>query len=96
MKLSYDNKKIGNKAIQEAIIIRESIQELKVFNERVISIRRKIILLNLKLRVYCIFMNRLKDANYKELSEKDRLRLGTLVNNALTLTHLINEKVDSE
>lgn len=96
LKLSYDNKKIGNKAMQEAIIIRESIQELKVFNERVISIRRKIILLNLKLRVYCIFMNRLKDANYKELSEKDRLRLGTLVNNALTLTHLINEKVDSE
>ena len=41
-------------------------------------------------------MNRLKDANYKELSEKDRLCLGTLVNNALTLTHLINEKVDSE
>jgi len=41
-------------------------------------------------------MNRLKDANYKELSEKDRLRLGMFVNNALTLTHLINEKVDSE
>ena len=96
LKLSYDNKKIGNKAMEEAIIIRDSTQELKVFNERVQSIRRKMILLNLKLRVYCFFMNRLKDANYKELSEKDKLRLGVLVNNALTLTHLINEKVDSE
>lgn len=96
LKLSYDNKKIGNKAMEEAIIIRDSTQELKVFNERVQSIRRKIILLNLKSRVYCFFMNRLKDANYKELSEKDKLRLGVLVNNALTLTHLINEKVDSE
>lgn len=57
LKLSYDNKKIGNKAVEEAIIIRDSTQKLKVFNERVQSIRRKIILLNLKLRVYCFFMN---------------------------------------
>ncbi|MDD7280888.1 MAG: hypothetical protein PUH10_02705 [Erysipelotrichaceae bacterium] len=41
----------------------------------------------------CLLMGRLKNADYEKLSNKDKVRLGTLVNNTLTLTHLVNEKI---
>lgn len=96
LKFSIDNRAIGNKAIKETKKIKEYTQEVKIVREKIITIKRKVFILNLRLRVYYLFMNRLKNANYLELSKKDKIRLGTLVNNTLTLTYLINKKVDEE
>ena len=92
--LSRKNKKIAEKAIKETEQIKSYTQEIRIVKETVKTIRRKILLLNFKLRITCLFLGRLKNSDYIHLSEKNKIRLGTLVNNTLTLTHLINEKVD--
>ncbi len=92
--LSKQNKKIAEKAIKETEQIKSYTQEIRIVKETVKTIRRKILLLNFKLRLACLFLGRLKNSDYVQLSEKNKIRLGTLVNNTLTLTHLVNEKVD--
>lgn len=91
--LSNKNKKVADEAVKEAkdiAIAREALDEAK---EDITAIKIKTELLYADMHKQSNDIMRFKNSDYKQLSEQEQYFLGTVVNNTLSLSTLLNETV---
>lgn len=91
--LSNKNKELADKAVNEAkeiSIARESLDEVA---EKVNSLRAKTDILYTDMDKQRVKILKFLNADYLSLEDEDKYFLGTLVNNTLTLSVLLNETV---
>ena len=91
--LSNKNKELADKAVNEAkeiSIARESLDEVA---EKVNSLRAKTDLLYTDMDKQRVKILKFLNADYLSLEDEDKYFLGTLVNNTLSLSVLLNETV---
>ena len=91
--LSNKNKELADKAVNEAkeiSIARESLDEV---SEKVNSLRAKTDILYTDMDKQRVKILKFLNADYLSLEDEDKYFLGTLVNNTLSLSVLLNETV---
>ena len=91
--LSNKNKELADKAVNEAkeiSIARESLDEVA---EKVNSLRAKTDILYTDMDKQRVKILKFLNADYLSLEDEDKYFLGTLVNNTLSLSVLLNETV---
>ena len=92
--LNKKNKKISQEAIAEAKEIMEARELLRETSGKVNSLRQKTYLLKGKLEKQVTEADKYRNMDYLSLSEETQLMLGTLVNNTLSLSALLNQTVE--
>ena len=93
--ISAKNKKIANQAIDEAKTITFAGAQLKETGAKIEQLFEKTdSLLNL-FENQIVELRSMKGCNYSEMSSDEQLQLGTLVNNALSLSELLNKTISS-
>lgn len=91
--LGFKNKKIADEAIEEAKKITTAGAELNEANAKIVHLTDETVMLMKALRETVAENKALTGANYMELSEEDQLRLGSMVNNTLSLAKMLNKTV---
>lgn len=92
-KLGQKNKQISDELISEAKKITMAGAELNEACAKIQNIMDETVMLLDSLRDAVIANQRLKDADYLELSEEKQYRLGAMVNNTLSLARLLNKTI---
>lgn len=93
IKLGHKNKQIADEAINEAKIITMAGAELDKASAKIQNILDETVMLMDALREMLIANQRLRGSDYLELPEEKQYRLGTMVNNTLTLAELLNKTI---
>lgn len=91
--INKKNKKIAEKAMDEAKKISEATVELSKVVTKVMAIKNETKYLCLQLKNALEELMQLKGANYMDIPEEDKMRLGALVNNTLSLATLLNKVI---
>lgn len=91
--LGRKNKQIADEAIAEAKKITAAGAEVNEASAKIQQLTDETVMLMDALRDMTQANRPLKGANYLELSEDERYRLGTMVNNTLTLAELLNKTI---
>ena len=91
--LGHKNKQIADEAIAEAKKITMAGAELSETSAKIQHFTDETVMLMDALRDMTQANRPLKGANYLELSEDEQYRLGTMVNNTLTLAELLNKTI---
>ena len=91
--LGHKNKKIADEAIAEAKKITIAGAEVNEATAKIQHLTDETVLLMDALRDMAQANRPLKGSNYLELSEDKQYRLGTMVNNTLTLAELLNKTI---
>lgn len=91
--LGHKNKKIADEAIVEAKKITVAGAEINEANARIQHLTNETVMLMDNLRDTAQANSSLNGTNYLELSEDEQYRLGTMVNNTLTLAEMLNKTV---
>lgn len=91
--LGYKNKKIADEAIAEAKKITIAGAEVNEASTKIQHLTDETIMLMDNLRDMVQANRTLKGANYLELSEDEQYRLGTMVNNTLSLAEMLNKTI---
>ena len=91
--LGHKNKKIADEAIAEAKKITIAGAEVNETTAKIQHLTDETVLLMDALRDMAQANRPLKGSNYLELSEDKQYRLGTMVNNTLTLAELLNKTI---
>lgn len=91
--ISKKNKKVADQAHDETRKITEAYIELKKTTEAVSSLLQKTVSTYLKLKDAYTKVSVLDGADYQTLSDEQRLKLGALVNNTLSLATLLIETI---
>ena len=89
--LGYKNKKIAHEAIAEAKEITVAGAELNEMSEKIRYLMDETVMLSDKLREAAAENMSLKGTDYQNLSQGEQYRLGTMVNNTLSLAELLNK-----
>ena len=93
--LSSRNKKIAEQAINEAKTITFAGAQLEETGAKIEQLIKKTESLLDMFENQLVELRSLKGCNYSDISSDEQLQLGTLVNNALSLSELLNKTVDS-
>ena len=91
--LGHKNKQIADEAIAEAKKITMAGAELSETSAKIQHLTDETVMLVDALRDMTQANRPLKGSNYLELSEDEQYRLGTMVNNTLTLAELLNKTI---
>ena len=91
--LGHKNKQIADEAIAEAKKITMAGAELSETSAKIQHLTDETVMLMDALRDMAQASRPLKGSNYLELSEDEQYRLGTMVNNTLTLAELLNKTI---
>ena len=91
--LGHKNKKIADEAIAEAKKITIAGAEVNETTAKIQHLTDETVMLMDALRDMAQANRPLKGSNYLELSEDKQYRLGTMVNNTLTLAELLNKTI---
>ena len=91
--LGHKNKKIADEAIAEAKKITIAGAEVNETTAKIQHLTDETVMLMDALRDMAQANRPLKGSNYLELSEDEQYRLGTMVNNTLTLAELLNKTI---
>ena len=91
--LGHKNKQIADQAIAEAKKITIAGAEVNETSAKIQHLTDETVMLMDALRDMLRVNRALKDANYPELSEAEQYRLGTMVNNTLTLAEMLNKTI---
>lgn len=91
--LGHKNKQIADEAIAEAKKITIAGAELSETSAKIQHLTDETVMLMDALRDMTQANRPLKGSNYLELSENEQYRLGTMVNNTLTLAELLNKTI---
>ena len=91
--LGHKNKQIADEAIAEAKKITMAGAELSETSAKIQHFTDETVMLMDALRDMTQANRPLKGSNYLELSEDEQYRLGTMVNNTLTLAELLNKTI---
>lgn len=91
--LGHKNKKIADEAIAEAKKITIAGAEVNEATAKIQHLTDETVMLMDALRDMAQASRPLKGSNYLELSEDEQYRLGTMVNNTLTLAELLNKTI---
>lgn len=91
--LGHKNKKIADEAIAEAKKITIAGAEVNEATAKIQHLTDETVMLMDALRDMTQANRPLKGSNYLELSEDEQYRLGTMVNNTLTLAELLNKTI---
>ena len=92
--LGAKNKKIANQAIDEAKTITFAGAQLKETGAKIEQLAIKTESLLEMFENQIVELRSTKGSNYSDLSEDVQLQLGTLVNNALSLSELLNKTIN--
>ena len=92
--LGSKNKKIANQAIDEAKTITFAGAQLKETGAKIEQLIKKTESLLEMFENKIVELRSLKGCNYSDIDTDKQLQLGTLVNNALSLSELLNKTVD--
>ena len=87
------NNKIQKDKKDEVKKIFVAIKELKVINKKINNSYVKIKQMNSNMEKSLNQIIYLKDSNYTDLKDEEKIKLGTLVNNTNSLAHLLNEEI---
>ncbi len=91
--LGHKNKQIADEAIAEAKKVTVAGAEVNESSAKIQQLTDETVMLMDALRDMTQANRTLKGANYLELSEDEQYRLGTMVNNTLTLAELLNKTI---
>ncbi len=91
--LGYKNKQIADEAVAEAKKITVAGAEVNETTAKIQHLIDETVMLMDALKDIAPANRHLKGANYLELSADEQLRLGTMVNNTLTLAELLNKTI---
>lgn len=91
--LGHKNKQIADEAIAEAKKITIAGAEVNETSAKIQQLTDETVMLMDALRDMSQANRPLKGANYLELSEDEQYRLGTMVNNTLTLAEMLNKTI---
>lgn len=91
--LGHKNKQIADEAIAEAKKITMAGAELSETSAKIQHLTDETVMLMDALRDMTQANRPLRGSNYLELSEDEQYRLGTMVNNTLTLAELLNKTI---
>lgn len=91
--LGHKNKQIANEAIEEAKKITVAGAELHETSAKIQHLTNETMMLMNGLQDMAQANKSLKGANYLELTEEEQYRLGTMVNNTLSLAELLNKTI---
>ncbi len=91
--LGHKNKKIADEAISEAKKITMAGAELNETSAKIQNLTEETVMLMKGLHNTVESCKSLHGANYLKLSDDERYRLGTLVNNTLSLAELLNKTI---
>lgn len=91
--LGSKNKKIADQAMDEAKKVIQAGAELSKINAKIEDIQKRHTMLMTALQDMYAANRGLMNADYLTLEEEEQYRLGTLVNNTLTLAQMLNETV---
>jgi hypothetical protein len=92
--LGGKNKKVSSKAIEEAKKITIAGAQLNETGAAVSQLHNETILIFDNLKAQLSDAERARGSNYSLLSSDDQMRLGTLVNNTLSLAEMLNKTVE--
>lgn len=92
--LSNKNKELADDAIKEAKQIAEAREMLDEINEKIKALKNKTFLLYYDMDVQKNKILRFMNRDYMALDDDDKYFLGTLVNNTLSLSVLLNEMIE--
>ena len=87
------NNKIQKDKKNEIKKIFFAIKELKVINKKINNSYNKITKMNNSMKKELELLMYLKNSNYIELKDFEKIKLGTLVNNTNSLSCLLNEEI---
>ena len=91
--LGHKNKQIADQAIAEAKKITIAGAQVNETSARIQQLTDETVMLMDALRDMTQANRALKGANYLELTEEEQYRLGTMVNNTLTLAEMLNKTI---
>ncbi len=91
--LGHKNKQIADEAIAEAKKVTIAGAEVNESSAKIQQLTDETVMLMDSLRDMTQGNRTLKGANYLDLSEDEQYRLGTMVNNTLTLAELLNKTI---
>lgn len=94
LSLSSDNKAVADMAIEEAKEYAKAREGLDESVKRIESLFEKIMLLVNDLNSQMESISKYRNVSYNSLEDKDKLYLGTLVNNTLSLSELLNQNIE--
>ena len=87
------NNKIKKDKKEEVKKIFMAIKELKVINKKIYNSYEKVRLMNNNMEKSLNQIVYLRDSNYIDLKQEEKIKLGSLVNNTNSLAHLLNEEI---
>lgn len=91
--LSKKNKKVAEQADAEAQVIAKATTELRKTVNNVTALKTETTSLCLRLQKALKELEQFKGASYVDIQEEDKLKLGALVNNTMTMAALLNKTV---
>lgn len=94
LSLSSDNKKMADRAIDEAKEYAKARESLDESAKKIESLLEKIRLLSANLNSQMECIDKYANVNYASLEDEDKFYLGTLVNNTLSLSELLNQNIE--
>lgn len=91
--LGIKNKKIADKAADEAREIKNAVEQLRETGGKVECLSRETVTLYGRLNKHYGILREYKEMDYWELKEEVQYRLGSLVNETLSLSEMLNKTV---